>query len=66
VVTFRRFGKLRKLAICPIEISGIGNYTANTGSMATNPLGCRFDYNVGPMLNRTEKKTSGTECIINY
>ena len=55
-----------KLAgLLPVELAGIYNNTAQCCSMAADELGCRVDYNVGSMLDRTDK-VWGSKGVVYY
>lgn len=49
----------------PVELSTVNYHTSNRGAVATDPLCCTVDDNVGTVINRTNKVTTRTKGVIN-
>lgn len=67
VVTCGWFDKLREASsmLAPIEFPRVNNHASNGGAMASNPLGCAVDDNVGAMVDRAAEKSTSSKGIVN-
>src|SRR5690625_6861967 len=52
-------------AVSIIEITRINNDSSDAVSMTADPLGCRVQYNIGSVLDRSRDGARSTECIVN-
>src|SRR5690625_3341357 len=52
-------------AVSIIEISRINNDSSDAVSMTADPLGCRVQYNIGSVLDRSRDGARSSECVVN-
>src|SRR5690606_25172775 len=64
MITFRWLGKLRKFTIAPIVISSIDNHTTYTCPVSADPFGDSLNHDICTMLQRFEKISGSSECIV--
>lgn len=48
----------------PVELSTVNYHTSNRGAVATDPLCCTVDDNVGTVVNGTNKVTTRTKGVV--
>ena len=64
VIAFRRLGEERKLAVAPIERSGIDDDAAHRGAVPADPLGCGFYDDGCAVVEGTAKIARAAEGVI--
>src|SRR5690554_4264609 len=66
VATLRGFGEHGKFAVAPIKIAAIDNNPAYAGAVSPNPLGGRFYYNVGTVLQGLKEVSASAKGVVYY
>src|SRR5690625_5895280 len=64
MISFRWLRKLWKFSIPPIEITTVDDHTTDRSTMPANPFRSRLNHYIGSMLDRTEKISCRSKCIV--